>query len=492
MLIAFSAGIGVLAIGIAGWMLWPAGPDADSGNAASGTETANPSVANATTSSSPQQQTATSASNAPTAGNGSQNATTVGMTPAVTVAPELSDDLKLLQGTWQVTDLKTDANQPTPPEVLNRINGMTWTFDGSFVIRRGGPGRGEDLRDDLLLAQIISAQMTKGLELTPLSNQGTMPSKPLSGIYSISEDTLTICMAGTPGSERPKELVANAVLGHGVLSLKRSQRNLSEKPQFNYAEWIKVSERLKSLDVSAEFISYATMNGGGRLFLNARSLKLNDGLIQPEIWKQLMLVDSVALYVDKSSLVTDATLQQLSEHQGLLWFSLHGPHAITSTGVKQLQNCPRLEKLHCYSKTALSADVFSSIYELKELKSLIISGQAFSGQRFMGIVSAKNLKTLALSGSQITDEDLIQIGSLTSLEALDLEDAQVTDKGLESLRNLKSVNFLGLSGTKVSDAGLQSLKSLPSLKMLNLQRTSITPQALADFQAAVPGCRVVK
>ncbi len=243
-LIALAAGIGVLAIGLAGWMLWPAGPDADSGNAASGIETANPSVANATTSSSPQQQTATSTSDAPTAGNGSQNATTVGMTPAVTVAPELNDDLKLLQGTWQVTDFKTDANQPTPPDALRSMKNTTLTFDGGFLLQRGNN------EVDAFSVRIKSTQSLKGIELTRLSNGVSHIPENISWVYTISDDTLNVCQ-NKPGANPPSELVANAALGHAVLSLSRMRETISENPRFDYAAWIKASEKLKELSWTA-------------------------------------------------------------------------------------------------------------------------------------------------------------------------------------------------------------------------------------------------
>ncbi len=487
-LIAFSAGIGVLAIGLAGWMLWPAGPDADSGNAANGTETANSSVANATTSSSPQQQTATSASNAPTVGNGSQNATTVGMTPAVTVAPELNDDLKLLQGTWQVTDFKTDANQPTPPEALSTMKQTTCTFDGGFLLLRGSG------RVAAFSVLIDSTKSIKGIELTRLSNVISNMPVNQSWIYNISNDTLNVCMS-KPGANPPTELVANAALGHAVLTLSRMRETMSESPRFDYAAWIKASERLKELKVRAVLMSGKDVNDVNsdiEQVVHAGSIELVDGLISAEIWNVLLSQSFVVVRFTEQAVLTDATLQQLSQHPGLVGFGLDGPHSMTATGVMYLKNCPVLSSLTYYSKTPITPEVLRSFTELEAMQALAIRGQRFSQEMIASIVRVKKLKSLIILESEITDDVLMQLATLTSLEGMNLQDSPITDKGLESLKNLKALNFLGLSGTKVSDIGLQSLKALPSLKILYLERTSITPQALAEFQAAVPGCRVVK
>lgn len=487
-LIAMSAGIGVLAIGLTGWMLWPTGPKADSENAASGTATADPLVANATPSSSPQQQTATSISEAPTAVNRSQNAATARMVPPVTVAPELNDDLKLLQGTWQVTDFKTDANQPTPPEVLNSMKQTTFTFDGVFLHQRGSG------RVAAFSVQIDSTKSIKGIELTRLSNVISNMPVNLSWVYTLSADTLNVCMA-KPGANPPTGLVANAALGHSVLTLSRKRETISESPRFDYAAWIKASERLKELKVRAVLMSGKDVNGVSsdiEQVVHAGSIELVDGLIPAEIWNLLLSQSFVVVRFTEKAVLTDATLQQLSQHLGLVGFGLDGPHSMTATGVLYLKNCPVLSSLTYYSKTPLTPEVLRSFTELDAMQALVIRGQRFSQEMIASIVRVKKLKSLIILESEITDDVLMQLATLTSLEGMNLQDSPITDNGLESLKNLKALNLLGLSGTKVSDIGLQSLKALPSLKTLYLERTSITPQALAEFQAAVPGCRVVK
>ena len=91
----------------------------------------------------------------------------------------------------------------------------------------------------------------------------------------------------------------------------------------------------------------------------------------------------------------------------------------------------------------------------------------------------------------VTDDDVAQIAKLTKLRALALSKSKVTDKGLPSLNSLK-LGTLFLDETKVTDQGLQSLKSLTRLTMLSVRGLGLSPQALADFEAAVPKCQLLK
>lgn len=68
----------------------------------------------------------------------------------------------------------------------------------------------------------------------------------------------------------------------------------------------------------------------------------------------------------------------------------------------------------------------------------------------------------------------------------------MTDRGLNSLKSLTQLRSLFLSDTQVTDQGLQTLKSFSSLKLLTLQGLSVTPQAVAELEAALPNCKVIK
>ena len=54
------------------------------------------------------------------------------------------------------------------------------------------------------------------------------------------------------------------------------------------------------------------------------------------------------------------------------------------------------------------------------------------------------------------------------------------------------VNLGGLRMGKVTDAGLKELKDLKQLTSLNLYATKVTDDGVADFQKALPGCKITR
>ncbi len=424
-------------------------------------------------------------------------------------APELSDDLKPLQGTWQVTDFKTDANQPTPPEALKSMKETTWTFDGEFLLRRGND------EVDAFSVRVKSTQSLKGIELTRLSNGVSHIPENTSWVYTISDDTLNVCL-NRPGANPPSELVANAALGHAVVSLSRMRESISENPSLDYAAWIKASEKLKELKVRAELMTGKHVYSDTELVVLAGSIELVDGLISAEIWSELLSQSRVVVRFTEKAVLTDATLQQLSQHPGLVGFGLDGPHSMTPIGVRHLQNCPVFSNLIYYSKTPLTPEVLRSFTELGALQLLLFSGQPLSKDLISLIAKAKKLRNLNLYDTGVTDEDLVSIATLSNLESLHLEKTKVTDngmsqinklsalrvlflpenvtdQGLEQLKSLTHLEELFLTGTpRITERGLQSLKVHTGLKRLAARNTGISPQAWDDFAAALPGCRVQK
>lgn len=66
----------------------------------------------------------------------------------------------------------------------------------------------------------------------------------------------------------------------------------------------------------------------------------------------------------------------------------------------------------------------------------------------------------------------------------------MTDAGLGHFKDVAGLSILTLHGTKVTDAGLPALAECRKLTVLGLRDTKVTARGLADFQAAVPRCRV--
>ncbi len=252
------------------------------------------------------------------------------------------------------------------------------------------------------------------------------------------------------------------------------------------------------------------------LVVLAGSIEPVDGLIPADIWSVLLSQSRVVVRFTEKAVLTDATLQQLSQHPGLVGFGLDGPHSMTAIGVKQLQKCPAFTTLIYYSKTPLTPEVLRSFTDLDALQNLAINEQPVSRDLISLIAKAKKLRALHLYGTGVTDEDLTLIATLTSLETLHLEKTQVTDKGmlqigklaalrvlflpetitdqgLEQLKSLTHLEKLFLTGAPgITETGLKSLKVHSGLNLLAVRNTAISPQAWADFAAALPGCKVIR
>ena len=73
---------------------------------------------------------------------------------------------------------------------------------------------------------------------------------------------------------------------------------------------------------------------------------------------------------------------------------------------------------------------------------------------------------LMLRGSKITDEGLKEVAKLPKLKRLYLHDTQITDAGFKELTQVKTLTWVGVNDTAVTTAGV------------------------ADFQKALPKCKI--
>jgi serine/threonine protein kinase len=101
-----------------------------------------------------------------------------------------------------------------------------------------------------------------------------------------------------------------------------------------------------------------------------------------------------------------------------------------------------------------------------------------------------SLNSLWLHNTTVTDAGLAPLADLTKLTQLTLSNTRVTDAGLGHLKKLQSLTLLGLGGPAVTDAGLGSFKDRKGLTLLNVRKTQVTAKGVAEFHAAVPGCKI--
>ena len=68
----------------------------------------------------------------------------------------------------------------------------------------------------------------------------------------------------------------------------------------------------------------------------------------------------------------------------------------------------------------------------------------------------------------------------------------MTDAELKALAPLKNLSHRDLGETPVTDAGRKELAPLQKLTHLGLVGTRVTKKGVAEFQKALPNCKIVR
>ncbi len=122
------------------------------------------------------------------------------------------------------------------------------------------------------------------------------------------------------------------------------------------------------------------------------------------------------------------------------------------------------------------------------IHTLNLAGTQFKDKNLSLLPDYKNLKALDLHGAAIGDAELGRIALLEGLESLKLGSTKVTDDGVTLLAPLTGLREVDLSNTAVTGAALETLVSLPALERVYLEGAAVTVDAVAEAQAALPGC----
>ncbi|MEO2032552.1 MAG: TIGR03067 domain-containing protein, partial [Planctomycetaceae bacterium] len=509
LIIGLSAGGGLLVIALLALAFWPEKPGPDLADASDGDnaessstkdgDSTSPTDATTTNPSAPATVSATNPSAPVTA------STTGPSSPAAASVTNLEGDLNFLQGTWQMTNVESDAEQPLPENAVSTAKSNTWTFKDDILFM----SRANKIYSTSLVSLNPTAS-PRTLDMTDLDSSYKV-GKINPAIYSIDEETLKVCMSMTRKDPlRPREMKPKAP-NQFVFTLKRTSLPTNADStvatsgaQFDFKAWLQAYAKLKAMKI----LSMLERRGPDSVVLpdglthyaviDPRS-RAADGSIPAELWGVISSVSHVSV---RMSSISDATVRQLSQHPGLVGLNISGRSTVTATGIAELKKCPNLRGLYL-SGVPVSPEVLNAITQLGELRVFMIRDVPVSREMVNAIVRLDKLESLNLQNAGITDDDLGQIAKLTKLKTLWLNNSKmpgksnvtkskITDKGVQSLKSLTELRFLSLSNSNVTDKGLQSLNGLTSLKMLWLGGTQITDAGLAEIKAALPECKVSK
>ena len=122
---------------------------------------------------------------------------------------------------------------------------------------------------------------------------------------------------------------------------------------------------------------------------------------------------------------------------------------------------------------------------------VVLPGTAVTDAGLACLKDCKGLALLDLGSTAVTDAGLAHLKDHKSLWCLKLPNTAVTDTGLASFKGSNGLTHLGLFGTALTDAGLAHFKDCKGLTYLHVGKTQVTAKAVAEFHAAVPGCKIV-
>lgn len=142
-----------------------------------------------------------------------------------------------------------------------------------------------------------------------------------------------------------------------------------------------------------------------------------------------------------------------------------GAPNLTGKGIGELKACSRLGQINWLNSTPIP----QAVEELSQLPKLYALG-------FNNIVCSER-HTLALSKLKLLE--------------LAFYEAKVDDSMVKHLATMEKLQRLGLANNPITDKGLSELKGLKNLKTIELGLTKVTAAGVADFQQALPDCKIV-
>ena len=141
-----------------------------------------------------------------------------------------------------------------------------------------------------------------------------------------------------------------------------------------------------------------------------------------------------------------------------------GAPNLTGKGIGELKACSRMGQINWLNSTPSP----QAVEELAQLPKLYALG-------FNNIVCSER-HTLALSKLKLLE--------------LAFYESKVDDSMVKHLATMEKLQRLGLGANPITDKGLSELKGLKNLKTIELGLTKVTAAGVADFQQALPECKI--
>lgn len=272
-------------------------------------------------------------------------------------------------------------------------------------------------------------------------------------------------------------------------------------------------------DPDRKFVDWLRTYGSGVIF----DVTLPDGGLHRVVSGQplptgSLRVQSISLTGTLLDQPNDAFLKEFttrSEGQRFTRFMLES-RSLTSARLAAYLELPAVADLEQFggNSPALDDSMFDVLAKLPKLSSIEVAAQG-TGITGRGLGRLKLLNSVTiLQCSSLTPEGLAELQTLPNMTYVNLDGSRCTSSHVAVLSKLKlgqlllnsteiddsSAKILGEMSTlttlgmrdcrQFSDAGLSELKTLSRLNYINLMGTQVTAAGVADFQKALPECRI--
>lgn len=166
--------------------------------------------------------------------------------------------------------------------------------------------------------------------------------------------------------------------------------------------------------------------------------------------------------------------------------------AVTDAGLAHFKACKKLTVIHLGNATAITDAGLESFKDCKALTQLHLSSTRLNGEGLVHFKDCKELKVLVLSYSTVNDAGLTHFKDCKRLSNLQLAAMpKVTEEGLANFKDCRELTDLTLQRTPATDEGLFHFKECKGLTLVTVKETKVSEKGMAEFHAAVPGCRIL-
>ena len=341
--------------------------------------------------------------------------------------------------------------------------------------------------DDGMLHHIAGMEKLETLDIThnPITDQGLAKLKRIKMLK-------TLLLQGTN------------VTAEGVADFQNSHPNCdvqwdSPDPDRKFAEWLRT--------FGSQVLFEVTMADGSPRPLTPE---------QP-LPRESFRVHHVTLTAPLLEQPDDAFMKEFatrSEGQRFTRVTLNSA-SLTSERIATILELSAMADVQEFLSYSLSLDdrLFEVLAKVPQLNSIDIQGGS-PGITGLGLGHLKSLRSLTLLQCQnLTPEGIAELQTLSALEYVNLDGSRCTVQHVAELSKLKpwflltriseiddscakplsqmsTLQSLGLVHCEFTDLGLLELKSLQQLKYINLRGTKVTAAGVADFQKALPECKI--